>query len=326
MKTHVAILVDTSGSMHSIRQAALKALNENIRTIRETATANTTVSLVTFGDRVQEQFFRADSRTLKPWESFPCSGGTPMLDAVGKTIQKFLDMPDSLDEDTSYLIEIVTDGEENASFNYSAAALRELMQKVNKTDRWTFAFQVPRGHAQRLCSQFGIPSGNVIEWDATERGAVAASYTTQRSTQQYFTARAAGARSTKVFFETDASKITPEQARTKLVDITNSVKVMKVQEEAPIREFFEEKTKKPYAVGGCYYQLTKDETVQHHKRVLLMEKGKNTVYGDARDVLGMSADLDVKVRPGNHANWDIFVQSTSTNRKLVRGTKLVWVK
>lgn len=34
--------------------------------------------------------------------------------------------------------------------------------------------------------------------------------------------------------------------------------------------------------------------------------------------------FDAQVKPGNHANFDIFVQSTSFNRKLVRGTKLLY--
>jgi hypothetical protein len=42
-------------------------------------------------------------------------------------------------------------------------------------------------------------------------------------------------------------------------------------------------------------------------------------------MIGLPANADAKVEPGNHANYDIFVQSTSVNRKLPRGTKLIVV-
>jgi len=58
-----------------------------------------------------------------------------------------------------------------------------------------------------------------------------------------------------------------------------------------------------------------------------MEKGKSEVYGpDARDLIGLPAGGTEKVIPGNHANYDIYIQSTSNNRRLVRGTKLIYFK
>jgi hypothetical protein len=37
-----------------------------------------------------------------------------------------------------------------------------------------------------------------------------------------------------------------------------------------------------------------------------------------------SAGQNVKVKPGNHLNYSIFVESTSNNRKLVRGSTLLY--
>ena len=82
-----------------------------------------------------------------------------------------------------------------------------------------------------------------------------------------------------------------------------------------------------YQIGNAYYLLMKPEKVQHHKQIILREKGKEAVYAglDARHILGLPS-VDVKVKPGDHANWDIFIQSTSVNRKLIQGTKLVYMK
>jgi len=97
-----------------------------------------------------------------------------------------------------------------------------------------------------------------------------------------------------------------------------------VPRETEIREFVVEKLGQ-YRVGDAFYQLTKKEMVQTQKALLLMEKGKGAIYGgpEARDLIGLPTGVNAKVEPGNHANYDIFVQSTSTNRKLVRGTKLL---
>ena len=90
---------------------------------------------------------------------------------------------------------------------------------------------------------------------------------------------------------------------------------------------FVERSGYTYVKGNAFYQLTKDENaVQPYKEILLREKNKQIIYGGdgARKLIGLQEKLTVAVQPGNHANWDIFVQSTSVNRKLVRGTTLLY--
>jgi len=97
--------------------------------------------------------------------------------------------------------------------------------------------------------------------------------------------------------------------------------------EEVIKDFVEKKTRRPYVIGTAYYQLMKTEKVQAGKGVILVEKGKPQVWAGqaARAMIGLPAGSDAKVEPGNHANYDIYVQSTSVNRKLPRGTKLIVV-
>ena len=68
----------------------------------------------------------------------------------------------------------------------------------------------------------------------------------------------------------------------------------------------------------------KREKIQGHKKLLLIKKGEKTVWGGdgVRDLLGLP-DVDMFVEPGNHGDYDIFVLSTSVNRKLVRGTTVL---
>jgi hypothetical protein len=80
--------------------------------------------------------------------------------------------------------------------------------------------------------------------------------------------------------------------------------------------------------GRSFYQLTKPEKVQSHKEVLLREVKTGAVYGgaQAREILGLPKGLDTKVKPADHGSWDVFVQSTSNNRKLMVGTILLYLK
>jgi hypothetical protein len=325
------ICLDSSGSMEGIRRAAVDAFNNNVTSIRDGAKAanqKATVGLITFGESftpVSEKYFDCALDVLKPltYNDYRPQSNTPLFDAVGLAIERLRSLPDS--KETSYVILVVTDGEENASRKYSAATLRNLMAEVTATDRWSFAFLVPPGRKWHLVQSFGIPEGNVREWETTSAGMSQAATAVSAGVASFYQARTLGKTSTRGFFVTDLSKVDTTQVQRQLTDLRDKVKIWTVDKgEVEIRTFVESHNL-PYVKGNAYYQLTKDEKVQSYKNVLLVEKGKGAVYGgaDARFLLNLPTH-DVKVRPGNHANWDVFVQSTSTNRKLVRGTKLVY--
>jgi hypothetical protein len=45
---------------------------------------------------------------------------------------------------------------------------------------------------------------------------------------------------------------------------------------------------------------------------------------DARQIVGLP-DMNVRVSPSHNPDFDIFVQSTSLNRKLIAGTKYLYL-
>ena len=46
--------------------------------------------------------------------------------------------------------------------------------------------------------------------------------------------------------------------------------------------------------------------------------------GVAREMVGLPASGDAKIKPTSLAEYDVFVQSTSVNRKLIGGTKFLY--
>lgn len=329
---HFVICLDRSGSMQSIQRQAVDTFNQNVKSIQEGASKSgqeATISLVTFGGDIQTKYLCdpvSGLRTLDYSEYRP-DGQTPLFDAVGRMIEKLKDRKDANDENVSYMFIVITDGEENAS-TIKAPRLIEMMRDVQKTDRWSFAFLLPPRTSANFCRQFGIPDGNVKEWEASARGMQEAARSVDAGISSYYTSRASGARSVKGFFMTDMSKVSVHEVRNRLVDIRNQVKIVDINRTAPIREFVERELGLTYQTGRAFYQLMKDEKVQYHKKVILRARGDDAVYAgeEARHLLGLPDGIDVQVRPGDHANWDIFVQSTSVNRKLVPGTRLLYLQ
>lgn len=331
LKTRIAFLLDDSGSMDFCYGEAVKQLNENIRIAKAKAAetgVETSVSMYLFGGgRSVRCIYRdiaiQDVRELGP--EFARGSSTPLVDAICISIDDALKTRDAGDENTSFLLICATDGGDNSSSDHNVRRLPSLLEQVLKTNRWTPVFMVPRGYKANMTA-LGISADNVMEWENTKRGAEHAFGVTTQAVGQYMAMRSNGMKSTTKFYvETDLSKLTKTEVQTKLDDISHKFKAVEVKQEVDIKTFAEEKTGRNYVLGSVYYALTKKEKVQGGKEILLVEKGKKTVWGgsQARGLLGLPAGKEATVTPGNHAAYDVYVKSTSVNRKLVRGTKIL---
>jgi hypothetical protein len=315
--------------MDYVRGETVAHYNEVVNLVREKgalASQRTTITLVTFANRARVEIEGGGPAKLVPLStaSFVPDGMTALFDGVGTAVERLKRLPG--DGDTSYLVMVLTDGGENMS-SRSAGEINRLMRECQATDRWSFVFQVPPGDKRELVERFGVPEDNVREWETTESGAKEATATVLRGLTNYYSSRAMGQTSVKSFFRmtTDLGNVDPSQVKSRLTDLSANFRSFTVDKETDIKSFVQSKTGRDYVIGSAYYALTKRETVSHKKGVLIMEKGKKAVYGggEARRLIGLPADQDAKVTPGNHGTLDIYVASTSVNRKLVRGTKVL---
>jgi hypothetical protein len=218
----------------------------------------------------------------------------------------------------------ITDGEENASHRWSHNLAAEI-QKLQATDRWTFVFRVPRGYGRKL-ERLGIPSGNIQEWETSERGLHESSTQTVAAVSNYFSDVSRGIRSTKTFYA-NLDQVSSNQVASSMIDISDEVAIYPVKNRGMIQPFIETKTKKPYQKGTGFYQLSKPEkVVQDYKIIVVRNKNTGGVFGggDARRLLNLPNAGDISLKPGNHGDWDIFVQSTSVNRILLPGTSALY--
>jgi hypothetical protein len=332
-KQYVGISRDHSGSMSSLRRPAIKDYNDSIAAIKTAAEDNdiyTTVSVTSCGINggVRDEVVNSSINRLQPIDSYTADGGTPLFDSVGRLIEIFKTTPDYNNSDVTFLVMAITDGEENASRVWKNTLGPEI-KRLQATDRWTFVFRVPRGYRRNL-EVLGIPSGNIQEWDQTERGLRESSVQTVSAVSDYFSGVSRGIRSTKSFYA-NIGKLATNQIVAAMADISNEVVIYPVSTRSEISSFLTLKTKQPYRKGTAFYQLSKPEkAVQDYKVIVARNKNSGAVYGGTsqiRQLLGLPTFGTISLKPGDHGDWDLFIQSTSTNRVLMPGTSaLYWEK
>lgn len=330
--TKVIYVLDASGSIDSynLRNSVIKLTNKLLSANKDASTKEkqkTEVSIITFDypDNIEYIYEGVNINRAREItrEDYVPNGSTALFDAVGQAINDGLADPNSEDENVSFLLVAITDGGENASVKYNHN-INQLIQKAQNKGNWTITFQVPKGYSNTL-SRLGISRDNIREWEPTERGIKDVEVSTSAGFNSYYNSRSRGVRSMSNFYvQTDLSHLTPRQLKRELIDLSDEYGIFTAPNEMQIRDFVESKTKKEYKKGQAYYQLLKNELVQSNKEILIFDKASTAIYGgdEARDLIGLPIGQNAKVNPGNHANYEIFVQSTSVNRKLLRGNKV----
>lgn len=342
LKTYTGIALDHSASMRGLTSAAARDYNSLISSIKDNAiqyNQDVIVSRVSCGvghtANVGVEFANSSVTVLQPIaeSKYEANGrGTPLFDAVGKLIEILEASPDANDPNVAFMVMAITDGEENASFNWSAGRLRDKIRQLQATDRWTFVFRTPRGYGRNLVNSLGIYEGNIQEWEQSVRGMETSTAVTATAMSSYFTARSTGVTATRSFY-TSLADVKIEDVKAQLVDISSQIQRWSVQttsEGANIRDFIEHKSGDKFLKGSAFYKLVAGkksaDKVQATKLILIRDKNTGAVYHGhaARDLIGLSRHSDVKVRPGSLGQWEIFIQSTSVNRVLPVGSEVIY--
>lgn len=327
---HIGMALDASSSMtihqHSLVQVADEQIKHLARRSQE-LDQETRISVWTFADpaRIQCVVWDKDVLRLPSISKFyQPNGNTAFIDATLKSIDDLGETPERYG-DHSFLLYVLTDGEENSSKNV-ASTLHERLEKL--PDHWTAAALVPNIRAKHEAKRFGFPAGNIEIWDTNSATGVAeVGKTVKTATDNYMLLRSTGVRSTRNLFSTDASAVNTQTiAQAGLVPMKKGTYVLVP---VPVDTRIDEFTKQcghNYQVGRGFYQLMKREEIQASKDIVVVSKKDHKVYSgkDARQMVGLP-DMNVRVSPNHNPDYDIFVQSTSLNRKLIAGTRYLYL-
>ena len=133
--------------MSSIANAAISGFNETVGGIRSAQerfkdTQEHFVSLMIFCNcekrLVYDKVPVADVKELTRNEYRPCCC-TPLYDAMGISINGLFNYIKDK-EDATAMVTIITDGLENASKEYSGAAIKALVERMKDEEGWSFAY------------------------------------------------------------------------------------------------------------------------------------------------------------------------------------------
>lgn len=325
LTNHITFCLDRSGSVSYLIKDIIGVYDNQIASLKQQAKATnqeTRVSVYTFASQVECLAFDVDIKNAPTlnYSNYYASGQTALIDATAKAITDLSDIPQKTG-DHSFLIYVLTDGQENNSSRYSSFDLNRMITSLK--DNWTLGVLVPDFRGEADAKKYGFPAGNIKIWNVSKEGLQEVDREITASTQTYYAGRAKGIVGTRSLFTANI-KSKPSEIKRKLDELSSSeYTILQTAKDEVIREFVERKIGE-YVKGNSYYQLIKPETIQPYKEVIVQDRTSNKMYaGDnARKVLGLP-DYELKVKPGNFKNWDVFINSTSINRKLPAGSKLV---
>lgn len=328
--THVALVLDASSSMLSLKNSVIKVVDQQISYLARRSkelSQDVRVSVYVFSDTVSCVVYDRDVLRLPSIASlYAPRGNTALIDASIKSIEDLKKTPE-LYGDHSHLILAITDGEQNAGVERDPNVLKKLINGLS--DNWTVGILVPNQRGAFEAKACGFPASNIQIWDANNSDFNEAGEVITKSIDSYLVARSSGVRSTKNLFSIDKSALTTTAIKNNLSTLTpgKDYEIYPVRTDAVIKPFVESWTQEPYRLGSAYYQLTKPEKIQASKNILIQDKLSGRVYSgaDARQTLGLP-NYEVKVNAVDHPKFRIYVNSTSTNRKLVKDTMVIVLK
>ena len=191
MKTKVfnVIILDKSGSMSSIARQAVDGVNETIGSIRSAQEKNPDqehiVTLVAFCGCEMKTIYdnvpASEVKALTDRDYRPCCM-TPLYDAVGTTISRVHALK-SKNRESLALVTIITDGYENASHEYSLAAIRSLIESY-KEQGWQFTY-IGADHDVESVA-FSLNIQHTLKFDKTGAGTQAMFAQERRSRDRWF--------------------------------------------------------------------------------------------------------------------------------------------
>ena len=182
--TRIAIILDRSGSMQSVREATIAGFNTFIRSQREQP-GEVTVKLVQFDDQYEVVFDKPLAAVPELTQDlFVPRGMTALFDAQGRTIvalgEELAALPES-ERPSRVIVMTLTDGLENASKQYGVTQIAALTQHQTDVYKWDFIFLGANQDAVQTAATMAIPMAQAITYSASNAGtqsvfAAAASY------------------------------------------------------------------------------------------------------------------------------------------------------
>ena len=170
-QVHNLIILDESGSMSSIKSVIINGFNELVQSVKgiekQFPDQEHLISMVSFNDLNTKILHFVDPinklNAINDSTYNPASL-TPLFDAMGFSISKLKHYLEAK-ENYSVLVTILTDGEENASIEYTSLAIKNLVKEL-KNQNWTFTYIGTDHDVEKMAARMNI--NNTMSFDKND--------------------------------------------------------------------------------------------------------------------------------------------------------------
>lgn len=172
--TELVFIIDRSGSMCGLESDTIGGFNAMLKE-QQAVEGEAFVTTVLFDDKYELLHDRIDIKALTPLtdKDYTVRGTTALLDAVGKTIHKIRKVQKSTTEDyraEKVMFIILTDGQENASREYSADRIKKRIGHQKEKYGWEFIFIGANMDAVAEAGKLGIAADRAQNYSADGNG------------------------------------------------------------------------------------------------------------------------------------------------------------
>jgi len=172
--TELVFILDKSGSMAGLEADTIGGFNAMLKK-QQKAEGEALVTTALFNHNYELLHDRINVKGISPIteNDYEVGGTTALLDAIGSTIQKIINVQKRTSEDEradKVLFVITTDGMENASQEYSADKIKKMVQYQKEKFGWEFMFLGANIDAISTAARFGIDEDFAVDYRADEIG------------------------------------------------------------------------------------------------------------------------------------------------------------
>lgn len=189
--TEIVCVVDRSGSMGLVRAATIQGFNNFLDEQRKVAgDANLTLILFNHMVLTHRESVPIQSVTSLDNISYVPDGTTALLDAMGRAIDgtgKRLSLIPEANRPGKVMVMVLTDGLENASREYNAGQIADMVKHQQDVYKWKFLFLGANMDAIAEAGKLNIQMDDSMTFQATHEGTRTAFASASSTTARYRT-------------------------------------------------------------------------------------------------------------------------------------------